>query len=83
MSTMREVGEMATVAMGMQRGATPSRCTTTLYDLMTAIQDVVGPENDALAVVTMVHLLQSGRLTWLRTDHALRGAAHGVVNPAA
>ena len=75
MSTVMKVGERATVATGMQRGATPSRCTTTLYDLMTAIQDVVSPEDDALAVATMVHLLQSGRLTWLRTDHALRGGA--------
>jgi hypothetical protein len=72
MSTVIEVGEMATGAMGRQKGATPSRYTTTLYDLMMATQDVVGPGNDALAVATMVHLLQSGRLTWLRTDHVLR-----------
>ena len=43
--------------------ATPSRPTTTLYDLITAIQDVVGMD-DALVVATLVHLLRCGRLTW-------------------
>jgi hypothetical protein len=45
--------------------ATPSRYTTTLYALLTAIQEVVGPEDDAQVIATVVHLLQSGRLTWL------------------
>jgi hypothetical protein len=44
--------------------ATPSRLTTTLYDLITAIQDVVGADDDALVVATLVHLLRCGRLTW-------------------
>jgi hypothetical protein len=44
--------------------ATPSRLTTTLYDLITAIQEVVGAEDAALAVATVGHLLQSGRFTW-------------------
>ena len=65
MSTVMEVGEMATVATGRQRVATPSRCTTTLYDLMAALQDVVGPDNDVLVVASVVHLLRSGRLTVL------------------
>jgi hypothetical protein len=42
----------------------PSRLTTTLYDLITAIQAVVDPDDDALVVATVVHLLRSGRLTW-------------------
>jgi hypothetical protein len=46
--------------------ATPSRYTTTLYALLAALQDVVGPEDDAQVVATVVHLLRSGRLTWLR-----------------
>jgi hypothetical protein len=41
-----------------------ARCTTTLYELLAALQDVVGPEDDALVVATVVHLLRSGRLTW-------------------
>jgi hypothetical protein len=49
----------------MQRAATPSCLTTTLYDLMAAIQAEVDPNDDALVVATVVHLLRSGRLTWL------------------
>jgi hypothetical protein len=35
----------------------------TLADLITAIQDVVGPEDDGLVVATVRHLLGAGRLT--------------------
>ena len=37
--------------------------TTTLYDLIAALQDVVQPGEDALVVATMVHLLGTGRIT--------------------
>jgi hypothetical protein len=67
MATVMDVGEMATVAMGMQRIETPSRRTTTLYNVMAALQDAVGPDDDALVVATAVHLLRSGRLTMLET----------------
>ncbi|HEY7496443.1 MAG TPA: hypothetical protein VIH59_35750 [Candidatus Tectomicrobia bacterium] len=59
---------MTTVAAGIQGVATPSHCTTTLYDLLTAIQDLAGPADDALVVATMTHLLRSGWLTWLKPD---------------
>ena len=42
------------------------RLTTTLYALMTALQDVMDPDADPLVVTTVVHLLRSGRLTLLR-----------------
>jgi hypothetical protein len=45
MSTVLEVGEMATVTTGMQRVAAPSRRTTTLYDLIAVLQDVAGPDD--------------------------------------
>jgi hypothetical protein len=67
MSRVMEVGEMATVATGMQRVATPSRCTTTLYDLIAALQATVGPDDDALVVATVAHLLRSGHLTVIET----------------
>jgi hypothetical protein len=67
MSTVMEVGKMATVATGMQRVATPSRCTTTLYDLIAALQATVGPDDDALVVAIMAHLLRSGCLTVIET----------------
>ena len=50
--------------------ARPPRLTTTLYALLAALQEVVGPEEDALVVATVRHLLQSRRLTW-------RGEARG------
>ena len=37
--------------------------TTTLYDLIAALQDVAQPGEDALVVATMVHLLCTGRIT--------------------
>ena len=49
----------------MQGEAAPSCLTTTLYDLIAAIQDEVSPDDNALVVATVVHLLRSGRLTWL------------------
>src|SRR5262245_41287043 len=45
--------------------------TTTLYDLIAALQDVVQPGEDALVVATMVHLLRIGRITLLSGIEAL------------
>ena len=36
-----------------------STVTTSLYELMEALQNAVGPENDALVVATVVYLLRS------------------------
>jgi hypothetical protein len=72
MATVLEGSEVATVGRGMEGEDTSSRLMTTLYDLIAAIQDVVGAEDDTMVVATMVHLLQSGRLTWFRMDYALR-----------
>ena len=43
---------------------TPATITTTLYDLLAAVQSVVGPDDDALAVAAVLHMLRSGRVTW-------------------
>jgi hypothetical protein len=43
---------------GMPRVKTPSRLTITLYDLITAIQEVIAPDDDALVVATVVYLLR-------------------------
>lgn len=64
MAPMMERTTVATGATGMPRAETPSRLATTLYDLITALQAVVALDDDALVVATVVHLLQSGRLTW-------------------
>jgi hypothetical protein len=44
---------------------TASAIKTTLYDLLAAIHDTVSPEDDRLAVAVAVHMLRSGRVTFL------------------
>lgn len=65
MAPVMERDELAKVGTRMQGEATPSCLTTTLYDLIAAMQDGLSPDDDALVVATVVHLLRSGRLTWL------------------
>lgn len=48
--------------------------TTTLYDLMDAMQDDVAPAEEDLVVASVVHLLRSGRITFLGSDDRLAGA---------
>jgi hypothetical protein len=73
MATAMECGAVTTIGRGRPREARPSPLPLTLYDLITAVQDVVGAEGDWLVVATVRHLLRSGRLTG-------RGAA-GVSRP--
>jgi hypothetical protein len=65
MATVMERGEGTPMTTVRPAAATPARLTTTLYDLMAMVQDVVGPDNDALVVATVGHILRSGRLTSL------------------
>jgi len=52
----------------------PARITTTLYDLIAAIQTMVRPEHEDLVVATMVHLLRTGQITCRgETDMSLDG----------
>jgi predicted transcriptional regulator len=41
--------------------------TTNLYELIEAVQDQVGSENDELVVATVMHLLRTGNATFLRS----------------
>jgi hypothetical protein len=66
MATMRDRGVVTTVGRVKPGTARPSRLPITLADLITAIQDVVGPEDDGPVVTTVRHLLWSGPLTGLR-----------------
>jgi len=50
------------VRRGSSGAGMPSRRPITLYDLIAAIQEVVGPEDDGLVVATVRNLLQSGQL---------------------
>ena len=61
MTTIIDPGETAVSAPAAL--ATPATITTTLYDLLATIQDVVGPGNDHLVVATVVHMLSAGSRT--------------------
>jgi hypothetical protein len=53
---------VTSVRRGRPGAVRPSRLPLTLADLITAIQDIVGPQDDGLVVATVGDLLQSGRL---------------------
>jgi len=53
----------------IQRSAT---VTTNLYELIEAVQNQVGSENDELVVATVMYLLRAGHATFL----AHMGASH-------
>jgi hypothetical protein len=55
---------------------TPAPLTTTLYDLIAALQDAAGPNEDTLVVATMMHLIHSGRLNWQCTPERRRRVMH-------
>jgi hypothetical protein len=42
----------------------PRRITTTLYDLISAVQTSVEPHDETLVVATVWHLLRTRRATW-------------------
>jgi hypothetical protein len=46
--------------------------TTNLYELIEAVQQQIGSDNDELVVATVMHLLRTGNATFLRS----RGASH-------
>jgi hypothetical protein len=69
-----ENGGVVTVEPSGGKDAAPATITTTLYDLIAALQEVVDPGEDALVVATVVSLLQAGRLTWHGSTVALESA---------
>jgi hypothetical protein len=52
--------------LDLRQDAAPATLTTTLYNLMAALQADVDPSDDALIVATVFHILHSGRATWCR-----------------
>jgi hypothetical protein len=58
---------MSTTAMPVRcTTQTPTALTTTLYDLIAALQDVAGPDEGTVVVAAVMHLMRSRRLTWHR-----------------
>jgi hypothetical protein len=59
--------ELEPVATAVTQDNASATITTTLYDLIAAMQAVVSLDDDALIVATVWHVLCSGRITW-RSD---------------
>jgi hypothetical protein len=62
MHTVVDPIEVESVATATTK--TPATITTTLYDLLTTVQSMMSPNDDALVVATVRHMLRSGRATW-------------------
>jgi hypothetical protein len=60
------------VGKGRPGATSPLQPPLTLADLITAVQDVVGLEDDGLVVATVRHLLGAGRLTVLGAGTDIR-----------
>ena len=59
--------------------AAPATITTTLHDLIAALQEVVDPGEEALVVATVVSMLRAGRLTWRASARSTLAALHDAV----
>ena len=57
-----EEGSVATVETSGGEDTAPATITTTLYDLIAALQEVVEPGEDRLVVATVVSMLRAGRI---------------------
>jgi hypothetical protein len=57
-----EEGGVETVETSGGENEAPATITTTLYDLIAALQEVVHPGEEALVVATVVSLLRAGRI---------------------
>jgi hypothetical protein len=57
-----EEGSVATVETSSGEDTAPATITTTLYDLIAALQEVVEPGEDRLVVATVVSMLRAGRI---------------------
>ena len=64
MSTVIDTSAATAVATVVTAERPVATITTTLYDLIAAVQDAAGPENDAMVVATVQHMLRCGRATW-------------------
>jgi hypothetical protein len=53
-----------TVPLGSHTDEAPPRVSTTLYEVIAALQDVVEPDEDDLIVAIVADCLRSGRLRW-------------------
>ena len=82
---MRTTAEFSTahaILAGEAQPLASAPLTTTLYDLMSALQEAAGPEEDTLVVAAMVDLMRSGRLLWHSTPTTRQWATHLSIQEA-
>jgi len=63
MPTVRKPVVISPVPTAAGTTTTPTTLTTTLYDLIAAIQDATGVDDDTLVVATTLHILRAGHAT--------------------
>lgn len=63
MPTVVESIEAESFETAVMAEAASASITTTLYDLVAAVQAAVGPQ-DGLVVPSVLHMLRSGHATW-------------------
>jgi hypothetical protein len=63
------VGQIVVKEIGEETGL--SCVTTTLYDLIAAMHDIVGSNDDTVVVATIDHMLRAGRIVFLDNDMVL------------
>jgi hypothetical protein len=73
---MMKSDEVEVKAKEGRKEETPTRITTTLYALIAALQDIVDSDADALVVATVMHLLRSGQLTFIRKTRTYPCRSH-------
>jgi hypothetical protein len=74
MATSRTRSALKSVGRKRPEAVRPSRLAVSLADLITVMQDVVGPGDDGLVVATVRHLLRAGRLTKRGTETLWRSS---------
>jgi hypothetical protein len=79
MATVRARRAGTPEGRGRPGAGRPSPLPLTLAELITAVQDVVGPGGDRLVVATVCHLLRTGRLTMRGSDTRRPGSARAGV----
>ena len=64
MPTVLEYNTASGTEHGVALEYAPTRLTTTLYDVLAALQDVAPADEDTQMVATVVRWIRTGRLTW-------------------
>lgn len=64
MTSRRRSRHVPTAASRLRGTQAPIRLTTTLYDVMAALQTVTEPDQDNLAIAVILHWFRTGRLTF-------------------